>query len=168
MPKIILRSATVVRFVDNSGQFSDEAEGLDYLFGVNFGFQENERIVAVRVSIHAIPAPKAANEPHSEPGTPGDSASEVEVECVFQLDSLEEFRAQTGDVKLPRPFLAHLLGITASTARGVFIGAGHSPLLQKAPLPIGAPILMIDEVVDDGEYPWAAEARAIERGTEDA
>lgn len=166
MVAITLRSASVLRFTDNSGQLADNGEGLDYLFGFGFGFNEADRTVAVGATILAVLVrpPESTEEEgptlQDEP-TSGDApiaedapAAEVEVECVFELGSLDEFRTEAGEVKLSRRLLAHLAGITASTARGVFIGAGRSLLLQRAPLPIGAPIRIIDQFLDGGDYPW--------------
>ena len=162
MPDITLRSAKVLRFADNAGQLKAEATGLDYLFRFGYGFHEEARSVAVRVHVYAVPQrPEAQEGDESEAPPQDESVADVEVECVFALDTLDEFRNEAGEVKMPRRFLAHLTGMAVSTARGVFIGAGRSELLQKAPLPIGAPLMIIDRFVDSGEYPWVDETPAV-------
>lgn len=166
-PSITLRRATVVRFVDNSGSLPPDGGGLDYLFGFGFGFHEETRTVAVRASILAVPMHATQDEhgdvtaAENEPVSPEDAAAEAELECVFALGSLEEFRTDAGEIKLHRQLLAHLMGITVSTVRGVFLGAGRSPLFQQAPLPIGAPIRIIDQFVDAETHPWIEETPAM-------
>ena len=158
MPQITLLSATVVRFADNAGALPDDTPGLDYLFSLGYGFRQDPCEVAVRALVAAVPG-LAPGEP--EPAEPTDPAAEVEVECVFGLDSIDEFLDDAGEVRVPRPFLAHLTGMTVSTARGVFIGAGRSPLLQRAPLPVGAPLYIIDQFVDPETYPWVEATPAV-------
>ena len=163
MPHITLQSATVVRFVDNTGGLADDEPVLDYLFGFGFGFDPDTRAVAVRAHVLAVPGSVPAEADESDMPEP---AAEVEVECVFALDSLDEFTTAEGAVEMPRPFLAHLTGMTVSTARGVFIGAGRSPLLQRAPLPVGAPLLIIDRFLDPEAYPWVSATPAAPTETE--
>lgn len=161
MPTIALRSATVVRFADNTSQLSEEEEGLDYLFGFNFAFDEASRTVAVRTNVIAVPASAVKDGTPPEPLDSDDAAAEVEIECAFVLGSLDEFEEEPGEVKLHRRLLAHLMGITISTARGVLIGAGRASLLQEAPLPIVAPIRMVDRFLDPEVHTWVEDTPAI-------
>ena len=163
MPPITLSSAAVLRFTDNTGRLADDEATLDYLFSFGFGFEEATGTVAVRANVLAV-TPRPEDEPENEDGDrtiTDEPAAEVEVECAFEVGGLDEFRDDVGAVRLPRQLVAHLMGITVSTARGVFIGAGRSPVLQRAPLPIGATIALVDRFVDPETYPWIDETLAM-------
>lgn len=159
MIPITLSSANVLRFSDNTGALPVEEGGVDYFFGFAYGFEEDESAVAVRA--HILAFPKGAEV--GDEGIPSREqlAAELDVECTFALDDLDQTRDDQGKVKLPRAFLAHLMGITVSTARGVFIGAGRSVTLQKAPIPIMQTLAMVDGMVDESNLDWIDSAPAL-------
>ena len=162
MPPIVLTSAAVLRFADNTGRLASDEAALDYLFSFGFGFEEATGTVAVRANVLAVTPRPGENGPDDAARTiTEEPAAEVEVECAFEVGGLDAFRDRAGEVRLPRPLVAHLMGIAVSTARGVFIGAGRSPVLQRAPLPIGATIALVDRFADPKMYPWIDATLAV-------
>ena len=57
-------------------------------------------------------------------------------------------------VLLPKMFVAHLVGLSISTSRGVLVGRTHHPAFRSAPLPIGRPLDAVEEIVREGHVDW--------------
>lgn len=103
-------------------------------------FDASASVLAIRLHVEAL---------LSEPGQESALAfAEVETENVFALRGLDEMAGPDAVVRLPRMFVGQCLGIACSTARGVLVGRGRTPLLQNAPLPILSPVDLLAEMGD--------------------
>ena len=148
-----LLSARPGLFAERTSHLPAEVEGkigVSYTPAFGIRFDEEERRLDIGVFVTARLAPL-----DGEPDQDEDPAAETEVTCVYEFRDLEPFRVD-GRVQIPRPLLAHLVGMTLSTARGVMVARTRHTVFQQAPLPISSPIAFIDELVEGDEFDWVA------------
>lgn len=144
---------------------SDRSEGaLTYVPRFGLGFDEASRRIDVGVLMDVFIEPDEADGEEAdgdgaEASTAEHPAEEhrvarLEVSCQYRLESLEALRDEEGRVCVPRPFLAHLVGMSVSAVRGALVGRTHHPIFQRAPLPVGRPLDFIDELIDASGVDW--------------
>jgi hypothetical protein len=163
--------AEVLRFQDNSAVTLREDVPLEYAFNFGLGFEAEANALAISVVIGAFP--KAAPHPQggAEEGVASpeeettemsatESAVEVEFRAVYEVEGLQE-RAEASRGKVPRPLLAHLIGMTISAARGSIVALGQSPALRRAPVPVMTPQNFVDHLAESTGFDWIDSAPAL-------
>jgi hypothetical protein len=122
---------------------------VSYEPSVGLSFDEERRTVQVRVFVNAHVFEQEAG----PPATDAPPEVEVELDCVFEFQTLDPFR-RAKKVSIPRLLLAHLIGMSFSTARGVLVSRARHPVFQGAPLPVVSPVAFIDDFVEEKELDW--------------
>ena len=125
---------------------SGSSDALGYRVQSDAVLDEENRLVLVVVHIDAV------NGETEGDGTIG----EIKVLCGFELADLNEWRAESEPVKVPRALMASWLGITISTARGALVGKAQSPVFGLVPFPAVSPMKELEQLMDLSDKEWLA------------
>lgn len=161
---IQVRQVIVLSFAERSGfiPYDPEAElDVTYDSNVAFFFDEDALELSVRVGARAFVKSSSGQPTSDDEELEEQPALEADALCVFGIIDLDHARNEADEVKLPRPFVAHLAGMSLSALRGILVGRATHPLFSRAPLPTAAPITFIDDLVERGEYEWVSDERAL-------
>ena len=143
------------RFAEQTGDRPDEPaddEALAYESSAGLRFDEGTRRIDILTTVSV-----------RDPADPEDALplAEAEAVCTFELASVDSVRDEAGQVRIPRAFLAHLVGMAFSTVRGVLAGRARHPVFRRAPLPVMSPITFVDDLVQGDDFAWVDPTPAV-------
>lgn len=147
VPAYRLAHVRPLSFADRTGRLPDDPEALppiSYAPAFSVEFDAEARTIRVIAAVSVLVMHAAEDAAPAEPQVP---IAEVEVGCTFEFEGGDAFEAD-GRVQVPRWFVAQLIGMTLSSARGILVGRSPHVLFQVAPLPIASPILFVDALVE--------------------